>query len=63
VTQADVDAVTAILSQADTLYAYDDKAYQLISEEPQSFFAGEKTAVETAAAIQSRMKAYVGELQ
>lgn len=63
VTQADVDAVTAILSQADTLYAYDDKAYQLISEETQSFFAGEKTAVETAAAIQSRMKAYVGELQ
>ncbi len=63
VTQADVDAVTAILSQADTVYAYDEKAYQLISEETQGFFAGNKSAAETAAAIQSRMRAYVGERQ
>lgn len=63
VTQADVDAVTAILTQADTVYAYDDKAYQLISEEAQAFFAGDKSAAETAAAIQSRMRAYVGERQ
>jgi ABC-type glycerol-3-phosphate transport system substrate-binding protein len=63
VTQEDVDTVMGILSQATTLLVYDDKASQIISEETQAFFAGNKSAAETAAAIQSRMKAYVGEQQ
>ncbi len=61
VTQQDVDQVLSILSQADTLMGYDEKANQLIYEESTPFFAGEKTAAETASSIQSRLKAYIGE--
>ncbi|MDD2534082.1 MAG: extracellular solute-binding protein [Eubacteriales bacterium] len=61
VTQADVDYVIGILNQADTVLSYDEKANQLIYEESTPFFAGDKTAAETAASIQSRLKAYIGE--
>lgn len=61
VTQQDVDTIIGILTTADSLLGYDEKANQLIYEETGPFFAGNKTAAETAAAIQSRLKAYIGE--
>jgi ABC-type glycerol-3-phosphate transport system substrate-binding protein len=61
VTEADTKAMIGMLSQASQLLSYDEKANQLIFEETQAFFAGNKTAAEAAAAIQSRLKAYIGE--
>ncbi len=61
VTETDVAALIRLLSSANSLLSYDEKANQLIYEETQNFFNGNKTAAETAASIQSRLKAYVGE--
>ncbi|MBP1757486.1 MAG: hypothetical protein H6Q62_342, partial [Firmicutes bacterium] len=61
VTEADTAALINLLTSANSLLSYDEKANQLIYEETQNFFNGNKTAAETAASIQSRLKAYVGE--
>lgn len=61
VTQQDVDQVMSILNSATALLGYDEKANQLIYEETTPFFAGQKNAAQTAASIQSRLKAYIGE--
>ena len=61
VTEADVAALINLLSSSQSLLSYDEKANQLIFEETQNFFNGNKSAAETAASIQSRLKAYVGE--
>lgn len=61
VTEADTRALIGLISSSTSLLSYDEKANQLIFEETQNFFNGNKTAAETAASIQSRLKAYVGE--
>ena len=42
-------------------YYYDEEVYNIINEEVQTFFKGEKTAQETASVIQNRVSILVSE--
>ncbi len=59
--QEDVDRVLALIEATDKAYGYDDTLYDIISEQCGAFFAGDKTAEETAKLVQSRMTLYVNE--
>lgn len=60
-TQDDVDFVTAYLDKINTAPDFDVKIYEIINDEIQAFFAGSKTASETAEIIQSRVSIYISE--
>lgn len=49
------------LSSVDNFYTYDRQLYRIIEEEASAFFAGAKTADETAQMIQSRVSIYMSE--
>lgn len=56
-----VDAVKAVIESADTVMQYDSTVFNMVSEETEAFFEGQKTAQETADVIQSRIQIYVDE--
>jgi len=59
--QEEVDLVRNIYENADTTAEYDEKLFELIDDEVQSYFAGQKSADEVASIIQGRVKIYLAE--
>lgn len=60
-TEDEIDAVRELIERTDKLYEYDEQMYNIIKEETQGYFEGQKTAKEVADIIQSRIQIYVNE--
>jgi len=45
----------------DTLYEYDQKLYDIVMQEAQAFYSGDKTAEQAAKLIQSKASIYMSE--
>lgn len=60
-TKEEVAVVRNLIDTVDTVYQYDEQIYQMISEESEAFFEGQKSAKEVADIIQSRVQIYVNE--
>ncbi len=56
-----MDALEALMSEADGFFERDTALEQIIMDEAAAFFAGDKTAEQTAANIQSRASIYLAE--
>jgi hypothetical protein len=55
------DMIIDLISTVDHVMRYDESMIDIINEEAQGFFAGQKTAQETAKIIQNRLQNYVDE--
>lgn len=60
-TQAQAEEFKTMVNTAMFAGSYDSNIWEIISEESGAFFAGDKSAEETAALIQNRVKIYLGE--
>lgn len=60
-TQEDVDMIMDLINNVDSAVSFDQDIYDIISEEVQPFFEGQKTAQDVAGIIQSRVTIYVNE--
>jgi ABC-type glycerol-3-phosphate transport system substrate-binding protein len=60
-TEADRDMLMDIINNTTHVMNYDSDIYEVISEDAEAYFAGQKTAEEVAKLIQSRMNIYVNE--
>lgn len=60
-TQAEVDELMELINNTTRIYTSDQSLYDIIVEESAAFFAGQKSAQETARNIQSRVSLYVNE--
>lgn len=60
-TQEDVDAIVEMMNGAKSGLLLDDTLFEMIVEEAQSYFAGQKNVEEVAKIIQSRASVYVSE--
>lgn len=61
-TQEEVDAVWALIKSADKMSgSVDEQLNNIITEETEPFFKGQKSAADTAAVIQNRIQIYVNE--
>lgn len=61
-TQEEVDTIWEILKSADkTSGSVDEQLINIITEETEAFFKGQKSAADTAAIIQNRIQVYVNE--
>lgn len=60
-TQEEVDQVLNLIDNLGCAVSFDQDIYNIISEEAQAFFAGQKTAQDVAGIIQSRATIYVNE--
>lgn len=58
---ATMDALEALMSEADGFFERDPALMQIIMDEAAAFFAGDRTAEQTAANIQSRASIYLAE--
>lgn len=59
--QEEADQIYSLIASATDTTRYDTVIYNIIMEEVQGFFAGSKTAGETAEIIQSRVQLYLDE--
>ena len=59
--QEEYDAFMALYESCSNVYSYNDQIMQIILEEAEAFFAGQKTAEEVAGLIQNRLGLYVAE--
>ena len=60
-TQEDIDNYMNVLKSADKLVNYNESISNIIVEEAQSYFSGQKDAASVAKIIQSRVQIYVNE--
>ncbi len=60
-TQEAFDTAWDLLTNANLMYYRDDTIPDIILEEADAFFAGDKTAEETASILQSRVSIYLAE--
>lgn len=62
-TQEEIDAVKALIASAEKTSSNvnDEQLTNIITEESEPFFKGQKTAADTAAIIQNRIQIYVNE--
>ena len=63
VTQADIDRIKALIDGSTAMPDIDQKAAEMIMEEVQNYFAGDKPLDETVKVIQSRVGIYLAEKQ
>ena len=61
VTSADADIILGLIENTHSVYSYDPDILDIITDEVAAFFAGEKSAADTAAMVQSRVNLYVQE--
>ena len=59
--QEDIDALMELIDSVSCRSGYDDELYNILKEETEAFFAGAKTAQETADVINSRVFLYINE--
>ena len=60
-TQEEYDAFMRLYESCNSIYSYDEAILNIIKEEIEPFFDGQKTAEETARLIQNRVSLYVAE--
>ena len=60
-TQEEADQLLELIDTTTKSESYDDAIFSIVSEQAQSFFAGQKSAEEVARLIQSKAKLYVNE--
>lgn len=60
-TQGEYDQIMELYNAIDSLYSYDTKISEIVSDVAGSYFAGDKSLEETADLIQNRVKTYVNE--
>jgi ABC-type glycerol-3-phosphate transport system substrate-binding protein len=60
-TQAEIDAVDALIASTTQIFTYYTEVLTIISEEAAEYFAGRKSAEETARLVQSRVQIYISE--
>ncbi len=60
-TQDEVDELKRVISSATGIVSIDEQIVNIITEETQAFFEGQKSAEEVASVIQSRAKIYLAE--
>lgn len=63
VTQSDIDRIKALIDGSTAMPDIDQKAAEMIMEEVQNYFAGDKPLDETVKVIQSRVGIYLAEKQ
>lgn len=61
VEQSDIDKVMDLYNTVDSLYRYDERIMDAVSEVASQYFAGDKPLDETASLIQNKVKLYIGE--
>lgn len=61
--QKDIDEVTRMIENTDSRAMIDQNISNIINEESGAFFAGQKSAEETARIIQNRVSVYIGEIR
>ena len=59
--QAQYDQIMELYNAVTTVYTEDNALWEIISEQAQPYFAGDKSVDETAKLIQSRAEIYVNE--
>ena len=60
-TQEQYDTVNGLIENTNRIMRYDQSLMEIINDEAGAFFAGEKTAEETAQLIQNRVQLYMAE--
>lgn len=60
-TQEEADEMMDIINRIDTVASYDEQLMNIVFEEAESYFTGQKSVDEVADIIQSRVKIYVNE--
>lgn len=60
-TQEDIDKIMELIGSIDKILSIDRELMEIISEEAQAYFNGQKSAKDTAAIIQQRVSTYVNE--
>ncbi len=60
-TQEECDELMELINSTTRIYAYDKDLYDVIADECTAFFAGQRSAQETAKNVQSRVSLYVNE--
>ncbi len=60
-TQEEKDEVMDLINNTTRIFTYDESLYEIIFDETAAFFAGQKTAEDTAKNVQSRVSLYVNE--
>ncbi len=60
-TQKQIDALFAVAEKATTGYSYDSDILNIIQEEAEAYFAGQRSVSETTAVIQGRAAIYISE--
>lgn len=60
-TQAEADQIMAVINSITRTFSYDESMLNIINEEAEFFFKGEKTVDQTADIIQSRMTIFINE--
>jgi hypothetical protein len=61
ISEEDVKYIKSFLQSVDVLMSYEQGVMDIINEEAKMYYAGSKTAEETAKIIQSRVQIYVSE--
>ena len=62
-TQAQYDQIMELYHAVDTIHTEDSALWEIVSEQVQPYFAGDKSVDETAKLVQSRAELYVNELK
>lgn len=60
-TQEQYDQIMQLYNDTNTIYWEDNDLWEIISEQAQAYFAGDKSLAETVKLIQSRAELYVNE--
>ena len=60
-TQAEYDAIMELINSTTKISRYDESVMNIVNEEIEYFFNGDRTAQQTAEYIQSRVNLYVNE--
>jgi len=60
-TQEEIDQIMALIDAIDSTMNYDTSLMEIVQDEVASYFAGQKSAQETASNIQNRVSIYVNE--
>ena len=60
-TQADVEAVKKLVEEADNRYEYNTEILNIITEEAEGYFVGQKALEQTTEIIQNRVQLYLQE--
>ena len=59
--QSEYDQIMELYNAIDSVYSYDTKIFEIVTDVAGSYFAGDKPLEDTASLIQNRVNTYVNE--